>query len=103
MDGDFMDEEVLLRRYALVGGPDDMIPRLRRVAQAVRGDRAVAEEARREAFVSERFGRLAAFRLTAIVFGVAVPLFLPETKGRTLEEIERYFAGRGGERGGDDV
>ena len=56
MGSDFMDEEALLQRYALVGGPDDMVPRLRRVAQAVRADKAIAEEARREAFAL--FGKM---------------------------------------------
>lgn len=46
----FLDESTLLERYALVGGPDEMVPRLRRVAAAARENRAVADEAEREAF-----------------------------------------------------
>ena len=46
----FLDETVLLERYSLVGGPSEMVPRLRRVAAAARENRAVAEEAEREAF-----------------------------------------------------
>ena len=45
------------------------------------------------------------FTLAAVTvaYFAVVALFLPETKGRTLEEIERYFAGRSGERGGRDA
>jgi len=49
MDNDFLDEATLLERYALVGGPDDMVPRLRRVARVAQANAAVADEARREA------------------------------------------------------
>ena len=29
-----------------------------------------------------------------VIYFIAAAFFLPETKGRTLEEIEAYFAGR---------
>ena len=44
------DEKTLLARYALVGGPDEMIPRLRRVASRLAGDAEVREEYERETF-----------------------------------------------------
>ena len=50
MDDGFLREETILERYALVGGPDEMIPRLRRVAKVVRENPAVADEARREVY-----------------------------------------------------
>ena len=43
-------EGELLDRYALVGGPDEMIPRLRRVAKALAEDPAVRAEYERETF-----------------------------------------------------
>ena len=43
-----VSEPELLGRYALVGGPDDLIPRLRRVARALAEDSAVRDEYVRE-------------------------------------------------------
>jgi len=43
------DERTLLERYELVGGADDMVPRLRRVARALAENPAVAAEYKREA------------------------------------------------------
>ena len=45
---DFLDVEVLLRRYALVGGPKEMIPLLERVAEVCAANPAVADLARRQ-------------------------------------------------------
>ena len=45
---------------------------------------------------SEKFGESSVFfalSAVCVVFLVAVAFFLPETKGKTLEEIERHFAG----------
>ena len=70
MDGDFMDEEVLLRRYALVGGPDDMIPAGRSRRSSVISP-AVAE--REEAMMSDG-GALVEVKGLRIAFGDAVPV-----------------------------
>ena len=43
-----VDESELLRRYALVGGPDEMIPRLKRVARALVENPPVRAEYERE-------------------------------------------------------
>ena len=45
-----VSEAELLSRYALVGGPDGMIPRLRRVAAALRENAGVRAEYERETF-----------------------------------------------------
>ena len=45
-----VSERELLDRYALIGGPDEMIPRLRRVAKALAENAAVREEYARETF-----------------------------------------------------
>jgi hypothetical protein len=34
------------------------------------------------------------FASFTVVYFIAVTFFLPETKGKTLEEIEAYFEGR---------
>lgn len=47
---------------------------------------------------SERFGESSVFftlSAVCILFFVTVVVFLPETKGKTLEEIERHFSGAG--------
>lgn len=49
MNGDFMRKETVLERYALVGGPDSMIPALERVADACAADPALAEWATKQA------------------------------------------------------
>ena len=45
-----IDEQTVLDRYRLVGGPDEMVPRLRRVVAACEANPAIAAEARREMF-----------------------------------------------------
>lgn len=45
---DFLDVEILLRRYALVGGPPEMVPLLERVAEVCAANPAVADLARRQ-------------------------------------------------------
>ena len=44
------DERTLLERYRLVGGPEEMIPRLKRVAARLKDDAAVREEYERETY-----------------------------------------------------
>ena len=48
INGEMFDREVLLRRYALVGGPPEMVPLLERVAEVCTANPAVAETAQRQ-------------------------------------------------------
>ena len=48
MTEDFLNADVLVERYALVGGPAEMVPLLRRVAEACAANPAVADLARRQ-------------------------------------------------------